>query len=267
MIPSPDASALLESVHLVRAGDGPPVALAHGAGGGVLANFATVIEHFRAERSLIGVDYPGSGDTPVASTPLSLEALADAVVEAMVTVGYERFPILGLSLGTAVAVTAAVRHPDRVTGLVLTVGLATADMQLTSLFAVRRRLVELREWDALAHLMLYATSPGTLSDISMEERDAFLVQMGEKYPVKTAAQSELAATVDIEHLLPRLNLPALVIAAGQDRFVLPSTTRALADGIAGAEMIEYPDAGHIFTPGETNQWIEDIGKFLRQHRL
>lgn len=267
MIPSPDVSALLDAAHVVREGDGPPLALAHGAGGGVDLNFALLIGALKADRTLIGMDYPGSGGSPRATTPLDLDVLADGVVEAMVRAGHERFPVLGLSLGTAVAVTAAVRHPERVTGLVLTVGFAKGDAQVAGFVAVWQRLAQLGEWDALANLMINAASPDTLSAMTPEQRDVAVRQALENYPRGGAGQAELAASVDIEHLLPQVSVPTLAIVAGQDRIVLPSTTRALGAGITGAEVIEYPNAGHTFTPDETGRLIDDVASFLARHDL
>ena len=51
-------------------GSGPGLVLAHGAGGSVAANFGPVLDGLAADRTVVGVDYPGSGDTPRANTPL-----------------------------------------------------------------------------------------------------------------------------------------------------------------------------------------------------
>ncbi|WP_433715890.1 alpha/beta fold hydrolase [Nocardia sp. CA-084685] len=50
--------------------------------------------------------------------------------------------------------------------------------------------------------------------------------------------------------------------SGEDRVVLPDTVRQLASGIAGAELIEYPSAGHIFTPAEAGPWVAEVSAFL-----
>src|SRR5690349_21713166 len=102
-------------------GSGPAVVLAHGAGGGIEANFGSLIPLLAERHTVIGSDYPAD------DTVLTLDGLADALVEEAVAAGADRFPIIGFSLGTAVAVRAAVRHPDRITGLVLAAGLARAD--------------------------------------------------------------------------------------------------------------------------------------------
>lgn len=49
-------------------GSGPGRLLAHGAAGGVEANFGPILEGLAAEHTVVGVDYPGSGQSPAAST-------------------------------------------------------------------------------------------------------------------------------------------------------------------------------------------------------
>jgi hypothetical protein len=44
--------------------------------------------------------------------------------------------------------------------------------------------------------------------------------------------------------------------------VLPGTAREFAAGISGAELIEYPAAGHIFTPPEAERRAGDVAAFL-----
>lgn len=267
MIPARVHPSSSGTLHVVGDGTGPPLALAHGAGGGVVLNFTGLIQALRSERTMVGVDYPGSGGTPRTTEPLTLEHLADALVEAMVRRGHETFPVLGLSLGSAVALTAAARHPDRITGLVLTVGLARADAQVAGFVRVWRRLAELEEWEALASLLVTASSPGALAAMTPPERELAVAQTRQHHPPGGADQAALAAAVDVEHLLAEVAVPTLVVVAGQDRIILPSTTRALAAGIEGSEIVEYPEAGHIFTPEETERWVADVAGFLRRHGL
>src|SRR5688500_15310700 len=103
----------------------PALLLAHGAGGTVRANFSPLIPQLSRKRKVHAVDFPGSGTTPRATAPLELDDLADRLVAA--ADGEERFAIIGFSMGCAVAMRAAQRHPERVTALVLTAGFARID--------------------------------------------------------------------------------------------------------------------------------------------
>lgn len=269
--PSPDspaspgsaASPLLPFRHSF--GSGPALVLAHGAGGSVRDNFTPLAKELPG-RTLAGSDYPGSGDRPPVENALRLEDLADELVAEAVAAGHERFPVLGLSLGSAVALTAAARHPERVSGLVLTVGFAAADPQLRLFNEWYAALVRAGATRDLARLMTFAQSPGVLAATDPEAMVEALTELLEDRAAAQAPQLALAARVDVRHLLPEVSVPVLVVAAGQDRIVLPDSTRAL-DAVPGAELVELPDAGHIFTPSETAVWAEHISGFLARHGL
>lgn len=250
--------------HIVTLGNGPTVAVAHGAGGGVLANFGELADGL--DRSLIGPNYPGVAGRPLATEPLELEHLADEVVAAGLSTGAERFPVFGLSLGSAVAVTAAVRHPERVSALVLTVGFARADVQSVAFCRVWQRLAATGAMDELSwHILSGASTPHDLADLDPGAAEAAAAQIADTYPPGGADHVDLVRRADVAGLLPRVAVPTLVVAGGQDRIVLHTTTRAVAEGIAGAELVEYPEAGHIFDPRHTDRWRADIAGFLAKH--
>jgi pimeloyl-ACP methyl ester carboxylesterase len=104
------------TVHGSGHDSGPGPLLAHGAGGSAEANFGPVLPELAAGHTVVAPDYPGAGETPCNTGPLDLDMLADGLVASALHAGVERFGIVGYSLGTAVAVRAATRHPDRVTG-------------------------------------------------------------------------------------------------------------------------------------------------------
>lgn len=83
-----------------------------------------VMRELSAGRTLVRYDERGNGLSAWDVEDLSFEALVadlEAVVDA---VGFERFPLLGISQGCAVSIVYAVRHPERVTRLVLHGGYA-----------------------------------------------------------------------------------------------------------------------------------------------
>ena len=49
----------------------------------------------------------------------------------------------------------------------------------------------------------------------------------------------------LDDRLGEITAPTLVVWGEQDRLVHPSTAHAWADGIAGARIVRYPDAGHM----------------------
>ncbi|MGW7048776.1 alpha/beta fold hydrolase [Streptomyces avermitilis] len=179
-------------------GTGPGLLLAHGATGSIEDNFAPVLPALAAAHTVVAPDYPGSGETPVADAPLDLDELTDSVVDSAVRRGVGRFAVLGFSLGTLVAVRAAVRHPERVTALVLTAGFARPDDHLLGL---------LPGWRAEA-------------------------------PAALHPHIDLIPSLDTTGALAEVAVPTLVVATTADSMVLPGGSRALAAGIRGARYTE-----------------------------
>ncbi|AOS64226.1 alpha/beta fold hydrolase [Actinoalloteichus hymeniacidonis] len=262
----PNTTTNNPGIGVTRLGVGPPLALAHGAGGSVQANFSELIAESSGSRTLIGVDYPGSGAVPRPATDLTLPALADQLVAAAISAGFERFPIVGVSLGSAVALTAAARHPDRITALALTVGFLTADAQLRQFAALYQSLAASGEDQALARmLLLTCSSPTTLATLASGGDDDAVAAIVDGSPADSAAQLGLACRTDARAAAATITVPTAVFVSGQDRVVLPVSTRRLAGAIQEATLIEYPDAGHIFSAAEERVWAGHVREFLADH--
>src|SRR3954454_11695293 len=113
-----------------RLGSGPALLLAHGAGSSVAGSYGPILEGLASRHTVVGIDYPGSGDSPRSTTGLSIDDLADELVAAADAEGLDRFAVSGYSLGGPVAIRAATRHPERVTALVLTAAFPYRDHRL-----------------------------------------------------------------------------------------------------------------------------------------
>ncbi|MET9326855.1 alpha/beta hydrolase [Tsukamurella sp. NPDC003166] len=242
-------------------GEGPVVALAHGAGGGVRENFAPLIDGI-GDRRFVGPYWPGSGDTPRSDTPLELDALADAVVAAAVSSGADRFPVVGLSLGAAVAVTAARRHPEHVSGLVLTVGVARADVRVRAATGTFRALAAAGAPELAAYVLRACSTDEQLRDLSPEDAERIVADVRAAIPPGAPEQMELVGRVDVTGLLSGISVPTLVVVGGGDRLIPPDIERELGT-IRGARVIAYDGAGHTFTPREAAVWAADVAEFLR----
>ncbi|MFI2188720.1 alpha/beta fold hydrolase [Streptomyces sioyaensis] len=237
--------------------------LAHGAGGGIQGNFGLVLDDLARDHTLIGPHYPGTGRTPVASEPLDLDDLADRLVAIAVAQGHERFAVLGESLGTAVAVRAATRHPDRVTALVLTAGFPVADPVVALAAELIQILATAGEWNAAARIAcLSCMTNEQLSKISGASLDALVTATRATMPPGTPDHFNLVSRVDVRDDLPQVSVPTLVVAATGDRLVLPDSHRSLADGIPRATLVELPGAAHILSEADRATWPRHVRKFF-----
>ncbi|MEU9500255.1 alpha/beta hydrolase [Streptomyces sp. NPDC048196] len=266
----PASPTALPKLSTTVAGDpaGSGILLAHGATGSVEGNYGGLIPTLTATgHHVVAPDYPGSGHTPRVTGPLELDALADALVAEATEAGMDTFTLIGYSMGTAVAVRAAARHPERVRGLVLTAGLAKADARTTVWLDLWLGLLERGDHAAFAQARaLGGLAPERFNALSPTERAAVLAPDPSLWPAGSAEQAALVRVLDTTADLPTITVPTLVIATTLDTLLHPSHSRYLADHIPGAEYAEIA-TGHLPMVERPAEWQELIHTFLTKHGL
>ena len=100
-------------------GTGQPLVLLHGAFSAIGTSFGAVLPGLAETRQVIGLEMQAHGRTADIDRPLSLEQMADDTAAALQHLGIERADIFGYSMGAAVALHTAIRHPQVVRKLVL----------------------------------------------------------------------------------------------------------------------------------------------------
>ncbi|MEV7127909.1 alpha/beta fold hydrolase [Streptomyces sp. NPDC093260] len=247
-------------------GTGPGLLLAHGAGGGIDANYGPVMDALAAHHTVVGPDYPGSGRTPRADAPLTLDGLADALVATAVEEGVGTFAVAGYSLGAAVAVRAATRHPERVTALVLTAGFAHPNPRFLLAARMWRDLLDADDPEALAgFLALVAFSAPALDALGQDALDTALKTSAATVPPGTSDHVDLILDgVDVRDDLAAITVPTLVVSTTLDQLVTPYHHRQLSDGIPGARRAEIV-SGHLPFVERPEEWGALIRDFLRDN--
>ncbi|WP_428953489.1 alpha/beta fold hydrolase [Streptomyces sp. cg35] len=244
-------------------GSGPGLLVAHGAGGSVEANYGPVLEMLSAAHTVVGVDYPGTGATPRSASPLRLDDLADQLVAAADAEGLDRFAVSGYSLGGAVAVRVAARHPERVTALLLTAAFARPDHDLRLGAELWHALAVSGAPEPLARFVV----PRALSEEALRSLDdgqlaALLKEVGTSVPPGTADHVDLVTRVDVRADLARITAPTLVITTTGDRLVPPALHRELASSIPGSRLAEIA-TGHLPFAERPQEWGKLLTGFLR----
>lgn len=210
------------------------------------------------------VDFPGAGDTPRSLTPLVMDELADQLVAAAVAEGLETFAAVGYSLGTAVAIRAAARHPERVTALVLTAPFARPDARLRVNAEHWRDLYATGAHASLARLLVpLALGASVLEAIPGADLDALVQATAQTLPPGSAEHTDLVTRVDVREDLSRIDVPTLVISTTEDLLVTPDLHRAVADALPDAELVELP-TGHLPFAERPDEWLRLIISFLDQ---
>lgn len=187
--------------------------------------------------------------------------MADQVVAAARGAGLDDFVIAGASLGAAVAVKAAARHPDRVRGLFTLAGFARPR---TTLWLGLERWASLRARrdDKLSSFLTsLCFSDDHLATLTPDETRHLTALLTASAP-GAARQIAFAMGIDVRGDLPVVTAPALVVAVMGDRFVATEHSLELAEGLPGARLAAVR-GGHAAAVEEPGRTLELLTGFLR----
>ena len=225
------------------------------------------------ERTLVRYDERGCGLSDHDVDDLSFETWVrdlETVVDAM---GLERFPLLGLSQGCAVAITYAVRHPERVTQLVLYGGFAEGlitrartPRELEENTTVMRAIPLGWGHDNPAFRMFFAAR--FLPEGTPEQWRWFNeLQRVTTSPETGARLLSTSATIDVTKLAPQVRAPTLVLHATGDAVAPFSQGRKLASLIPGARFVPLEGKNHILLETEPawTRFVDEVRRFLRSN--
>ncbi|MCU0903392.1 MAG: alpha/beta hydrolase [Tabrizicola sp.] len=259
-------------------GDGPPVMMIHGTGGGFDQGllFASALRQrgFRIiAPSRFG--YLGSG-FPYDASPAHQ---ADTLVELLDRLGIERLAVVGGSAGALTAAEFALRHPDRCTHLGLLVPAANLTNRDPVEFTALQRLAvnavlgsDFRFW-SMARLApgqmirtLLATDPALLDQAPEAERQRAMAILNQIFPVSRKAKGfetdAFWAGTPSPTAYERIAVPTLILSCEDDLFGTATTARLLAERIPNAEVTIYPTGGHIWL-GHDDEVADRIAGFIR----
>jgi len=176
-----------------------------------------------------------------------LEAVVDAA-------GVDRFALLGISQGAALAIAYAVRHPDRVTHIVVYGGYARG--------RARRDLVQREEAEVLVEAIRVGWGRSNsafrrlfttlfLPDGTPEQMAWFdEIQRTSASPETAARIWEARGALDVTDLAARVRTPALVAHARDDAVVSFEEGRLVAGLIPGARFLPLDGHNHILLADE-----------------
>ncbi len=243
-----------------RHGSGPPLLLVMGLQLPAAAWGETAVR--LAERfSVIAVDNPGAGASPVDPGRLTTGRLADGLAAVLDQAGVAEASVYGVSLGGMVAQELALRHPRRVRALVLGCTWPGGRSAVLPSRAVLRRLVGASSGDGDPLLVSPAYAAARRA---AGERPEPLLTDGAAAPRAALRQFLAAATHDANGRLARLDLPALILHGSADRVVPVANARLLAASIPGAELVVYQGVGHAYPLEVGERALADVVGFLER---
>lgn len=184
--------------------------------------------------------------------------------------GIEQAHVVGFSFGGMVAQELAIRHPERVTRLVLAAttsggagGSSYPIHELVDLPPEERARRTIEAMDKAFTPEWQAANPKEAAR-RIRERMILQARRADDAELEAGKRRQLMARAqhDCYDRLERIQAPTLVIAGDRDGQAPQELVRRLADSIPGARMITVPGAHALLA--ETPATYEDIAHFLQE---
>ena len=257
------------------AGTGPPLVKAANWLNHVEYDWRTPIwrplfERLTRKRKLVRYDERGCGLSDWNVADFSLDAWVRDLETVVDAAGIERFPLLGISQGGPIAIAYAIRHPERVSRLILYGSFARGYN--------KRNLspAQLAEWRILVDLVRVGWGRETpafrqvfsalfLPDGSPEDLRAFdRLQRESASPENAARMMAAFGDVDVQDVAPLLRIPTLVLHRHGDLRIPFEEGRRLAGLIPDARLVTMEGRNHLLLEGEPafEQFFTEIDAFL-----
>lgn len=275
------AAPLQQEVHFCTASDGVRIAYAVAGQGPPLVKAANWLNHLEydwqsplwsellhelaASHRLVRYDERGNGLSDWDVDDISFEAFVRDLESVVDAAGLERFALLGISQGCAVSVVYAIRHPERISHLVLYGGFARGRATRDPEHA--RTLLSLvkqgwgQENPAFRQFFTSLFFPEGTPEQMQWFND---LQRITTSPENAVRIMQATGELDISDLLPQVRVPTLVLHCRNDAAVVLDEGRRLAAGIPGAKFVALESRNHLVLESEPawEKFIGEIKTFL-----
>ena len=275
-----------QEIRFCAAKDGTRIAYATAGSGPPLVKAANWLNHLEfdwespvwrhmlralsRDHLLVRYDERGNGLSDWDVDDISFDAFVDDLESVVDAAGLDRFALLGISQGCAVSIAYAVRHPERVTHMVLHGGYAAgwAVRGASAEIERRRALLTLtREgWGQENPAFRQVFTSLYVPDGNPEQMDWWNELQRVTTSPENAARLQLAfSEIDVRDLMGRVSVPTLVTHCRNDAALPFETGRELAMSIPGARFVPLDSRNHLILEQEPawDRFLAETEGFLK----
>jgi DNA-binding winged helix-turn-helix (wHTH) protein/pimeloyl-ACP methyl ester carboxylesterase len=276
-----------QEIRFCRTPDGVHLAVATAGSGFPLVKTANWLNHLAfdwqspvwsplfswlaARHRLVRYDERGTGLSDRDVPEFSFAAFVEDLEVVVDTVGLGRFALLGISQGAPIAIAYAVRHPERVSRLVLCGGFAqgwgrrgnAADVARAEASVMLIRDGWGRDNPAARQMFTSLIIPDATLD---EMRWMNELERHSATPETAIRLLRVLGEIDVTELLPRVAVPVLLLHSREDARVPFEHGLALARAIPNARFVPLESRNHLILSHEPafERMLAEIGGFLAE---
>jgi pimeloyl-ACP methyl ester carboxylesterase/DNA-binding winged helix-turn-helix (wHTH) protein len=281
----PDSPALKQEIRYCETADNVRIAYATTGNGPAIVKAANWMSHLEydlespiwrhwitelsRDHRLVRYDERGNGLSDRAVSDLSFEAMVADLESVVDTLDVERFVLFGVSQGCAVSVEYAVRHPERVSHLILYGGFVKGWRSAGDPVEIGQRIAMSslirtgwgQDNPAFRQLFTSRFMPGASAEQMAWFND---LQRQSVAPDVAGDLHDMFGTIDVTDRLSAVRAPTLVLHARSDGVIPLESGRAFATGIPGAQLVTLESANHIMLADEPAfaRFVDEVRRFI-----
>ena len=233
------------------------------------ACYAFQVPEYARHFTCISVGLRGTGESDTPQGAYTTEVLADDVAAFMQAMGIGKAHVAGLSLGGAVGMWLAVKHPDKVASLSVHSGWTRTDRFL-------RAVVE--SWQIVAkavgvpEMTIRAIFPWCFTPELYAERPDYVESLAafvRSRPPQSVPdflhQSNAVLAHDVEPHLGRILAPTHITIGARDQLTSARFADRLKHGIPNSELLVFDGCAHAALYERVEQFTQQTLAFLQRH--
>jgi pimeloyl-ACP methyl ester carboxylesterase len=243
----------------------------HGIGGG-RTNWTAQLQSVGGRARAASLDLRGYGESSLGFQQSTAEDYCDDILRVVEALGAAKLVLVGLSYGSWIATSFAIRYPEKLAGLVLSggcTGMSEAGPEEREAFRVSRE-VPLNAGQVPADFAPAVVKVIAGPDAPEPVRAALLASMA-AIPAATYRDALLCFTNPLERFdFAKLTMPVLMMTGQHDRLAPPAEIRGVAGRIVDAAPLAdvrfevIAQAGHVCNVENPDGYTAALTAFLQR---
>lgn len=234
------------------------------------ACYAFQVADYAKHYTCISVDPRGAGETDKPAGKYSMEMFADDIAGFMQAVGIKQAHVSGLSLGAAVGMWLAAKHPARVKSLSLHSGWSKSDPFLKTVVQGWQEIA--KGLNSVTEMIILGIFPWCFTPELYAAKPEYIASLAEfvrgrpKQPLDAfLRQSDAVIAHDAEAQLGKIKAPTQITFGRHDLVCSTRFAERMHKGIAGSELLVFEDCSHAPIYENVADFNAKTLAFLRRH--
>lgn len=210
-----------------------------------------VLNELKDDFNLLAIELPGHGSSGGKGEE-EVGAYVDWVRDILAAFEVTKPILVGHSLGAAIALTFAIRYPEKISAAVAIGGGARMPVNTMILDSIHKDLKGLMAFTAKIA-------------VAKKNREQLTPILTARSPNPDTLYGDFKACdrLDLDNDLGRIKIPTLIVCGTEDKMTPPELSQAMQEKIPGSRLALIPETGHMVMLEEPHRLAEILGSFAR----